>query len=485
MTTSAAEEPISRTQELAAFAATLDLADIPAEVVHQAERLTLDTCGCAIAGYADDNGKKFAHTLLSLGGVPEATFFGTGVRCPVPIAAFLNTQLSNCRDMDDNLLYHTHFANTSVLPALAVAEKQHASGAAFLASVIAAFEVTARITLSMPGILEVVSAPPQANFRLRMGSHAYNAIGAAVGAATVMGLGCDRTANAMGIAGYTSTLPTADKAFSEPRLTDMRYSPYGWLAWSGVLAALLASDGVTGDQRVLDGPEGFWRMRGADRCDFDVLTRDLGTKWWIMDTSFKPYPGGTWMRTSMMVLDRIVRRHDLAPEQIDKIVVHSWMLKSGGVVVQKQPKSALDTQVSYPYLLAMRALRIPPKRWQTEEVYSDPAVHRMMQKISLVHDPEAANVIYAEFEQWHGRTRKAPARVVVHANGRIYEDRGEYATGDPFDDETRLSDADLAGKFRTYADGVMRSQHIERAIEGLLSISSARDVAEVAAFLRP
>lgn len=475
-----------KTRTLAKFAAELRADDIPPEVIHQGERLILDTCCCAIAGYALDNGKKFAQTMLAMGGVPEATFFGTGARCPAPVAAFLNTQLANVGDLDDNLLYHTHFANTAVLPAFAIGEKERASGIDLVTSVIAAFEVTSRITLSMPGILRPISKPPSAKFEWpRPFGGSYNVFGAAAGAGRVMKLDANAMANALGIAGYTATVPTASKAFVEAGFSDMKYTAYGWLAWSGVLAALMAKDGITADQRVLDGPDGFWRMMGAQSCDFEMLTRDLGKKWWILDTSIKPYPAGTWMRNSMMVLERIVRKHDLKPDEIAQVTVHTWLLKESGPAVRKSPESYLDTQVSYPYLLAMIALRMPPNRWHAREVYSDPAVLRMMHKIQLTFDPQAGNVIYEEMQQWHGRTRKAPARVVVQARGETYEDQTEFATGDPFDDATRLTDDDLADKFRLYAGELIRKEHVERAVDMLLSASKLKDVAEVARFLRP
>jgi 2-methylcitrate dehydratase PrpD len=474
----------SSTETLARFGAELDFAAIPDDVVHQAERVILDTCCCAIGGYALDGSKKLVHTLQAMGGTPEATIFATGTKAPAALAALVNTQLSNALDLDDNLLYGTHFANTAVLPAFAVAESSHAPGKELVVAVVAAFEVTARIMLSMPSFLSI--APDRKlGWRSPIG-HSYNALGAAVGAGRVLGLTPLQMSDAMGLAGYTAPVPTMSKAFTEPRFSDMKYSAFGWLGWAGVLAAALAENGFSGDRRVLDGPDGFWKMMGAADCDVDVLTRDLGSKWWILETSLMPYPAGTWMRNSMLALDRIVERERLAAHEIDKIVVSTMLIKEAGPPVLTEFRSYHDTQVSYPYLLAMRALRIAPNRWHTRDVFEDPLVLELVRKIELTSSRESADVVIAEIESWsERRTTRAPATVEIHARGMVYHESSDYGKGDPFVPETRMSDDELLEKFAVHCRGIIRDHHVARASELLLSIASAENVADVADVMRP
>ncbi|MBI3966971.1 MAG: MmgE/PrpD family protein [Chloroflexi bacterium] len=472
------------TQELATFAAQLRYEDLPSEVVHQAERLALDTCCCAIGGYILDNGKIFLRVLESLGGKPEATLFPTGHRTSVAAAAYVNTELANLLDLDDNLLYHSHFANTSVMPALAMAERQGASGKALVTAIVAAFEVTARITLSLPGVVEVISPPPD----LKMGwpnpwGHSFNTFGAAVGAGKLLLLSPETMVHALGIAGYTAPVPGCDAAFSSARLTGFKYAPYGGMAWSGVVAARLAQEGLTADSQVLESDHGFWKMIGAKYCDFDMLTRDLGSKWWILDTSIKPYPAGTWMRNSMLAVDQLMSAHDFRPAEIEQILVKTWVLREKSPATQTEPQSYLDTQVSYPYLLAMRVLRIPPNRWHAKEVYTDPLVLDTMKKIRIEGDPTISQQVYDEVSQGVRRATKAPARVEIAARGQTFSEYVEYAKGDPFSTETRLSDDELAEKFRTHTTDLLRSSHIEQAIEALLDLSSVHDVRTVTPLL--
>jgi 2-methylcitrate dehydratase PrpD len=389
--------------------------------------------------------------------------------------------------MDDTLLYDTHLSNTCVMAALAMAEKEHKSGAVLATAVVAAFEVGARITLSLPYMLKVISPPPDLRFQWPnpMG-HSCNTLAAAIGAGLALGLGPDEMANALGIAGYSAPVPTIDKAFSGDRLSDMKYASYGWMAWSGVLAALLAREGLTGDRSVLDGEHGFWRMVGAESREPAVLTQELGTKWWIMDTSVKMTPAGTWMRSPMLALEKVMAREHLAADEISTVRVRTFIARDRSSQTLAQPQSFRDTQVSYVYLLAMQMLGIPPHRWHAPEVYQDVRVWDAMRKIELINDPAAALVIYEEMQnpRWHGRNTRSPAVVEVQARGSTFSERVETPRGD-FGPGTRPSDEDLANKFRMFTSDIIRTDHAEAAIQKLLDLPSVQDSADLGAILSP
>lgn len=474
----------SSTEKLARFAAELRFEDIPAHVVHQAERLILDTCCCAIGGFVLDNGQIFSSVLASLGGKPEATLFPTGHKTSVAVAAFVNTELANLLDMDDCFYYSSHFANSSVMPALAMAERQNTSGKQLITAVVAAFEITARIALSLPPFWKVVSPPPDMRIeRPESFGHTFNTFGAAIGSAKILGLNNEQMGNVFGIAGCTTPLPGIGKAITVPRLSGMKYAPYGWMGWSGVVAALLVEQGLTADTAILDGKNGYWKMAGAEYCDFEILSSGLGSKWWILDTSFKPYPAGTWMRNPMLALDRIVAKHNIKPGEIEKIIVKSWTIGGkNSPFTQDEPQSYLDTQISYPYLLTMRALRIPPNQWHTREVYTDQTVLSTMKKITLEPDPKATQILFEELTHGVRRATKAPATVVVHTRGNYFSEYADYAKGDPTP-ETRMSDEELADKFRMHTNTLIGGANVEKAINSLLSISKVDNVNQVTPLL--
>src|SRR5207249_8276145 len=114
---------------------------------------------------------------------------------------------------------------------------------------------------------------------------------AAVAAAgRILGLTPDQMHHAMGIAGYGATVPTMRKFGSSSRPPMTKYDHLGLMAQAGIQAALLARRGFTGDLDVLEGDIGFWRFAGAPGCDWETLTRDLGSSWATREVAYKWYP---------------------------------------------------------------------------------------------------------------------------------------------------------------------------------------------------
>lgn len=470
----------SVTQQLAKFAADLRYEDLPQEVVHQAERLILDTVCCTIAGYAHDAGKIFNQFADTLGGEPEATILPSGKRRSVASAAFVNGALAHLLDLDDCLLTFSHIAIGSVMTPLAMAEKQRSSGKDLVCAVVAAYEVSARVGLSVPALFKVKSPPPDLKLEfMDPFGMSHNVFGNAVGCAKLLGLDADAMAHAMGIAGYTTPVHAHNKATSLPRNHMMKHIPFGWINWAGAIAASLASEGLEADTTVLDGEHGYWKMSGSESVDFDIMTRDIGSKWWLMDTSIKPYPAATYMRSSLWAMDKIINEHGIQPSEISKIIVKTWPLRENSPFTQAKAKGALDAQVSYPYLLAMRAHRVPPNKWQTKEVISDPAIIDTIGKVEIERADAAAMVLYEQLTDSLRRVRRVPSTVVVHARGQVFSEYAEFGKGDPYSDETRLSDEELMTKFRAHTERLIRSSHVEPAIDALLHMSKVKDVTTV------
>jgi 2-methylcitrate dehydratase PrpD len=59
---------------------------------------------------------------------------------------------------------------------------------------------------------------------------------------------------------------------------------------AGVLAALLAKQGLGADSDVIGGPAGLYSMIYGGQCDLNVLTGGLGTEFLLNDVEFKPWP---------------------------------------------------------------------------------------------------------------------------------------------------------------------------------------------------
>lgn len=111
-------------------------------------------------------------------------------------------------------------------------------------------------------------------------------VGVALGAATLLDLPLGATLDAVGIA--ASSTVGVREAFG----TMMKPFHPGKAAENGLLAVLLAEQGVTGRRTVIEAPRGFLDVLSPGGEDPEALVRDLGTTWELRSNTFKPYPCG-------------------------------------------------------------------------------------------------------------------------------------------------------------------------------------------------
>lgn len=481
------------TRRLVEYAHALRYENLPAAVVHQAKRLILDTLTCTVSGVLVDGGKIFQATVKAMGGVPEATLIPEGTKTSAANAAFVNCALANMLDLDDNLLYFSHFANSCVPPPLAAAEAAQASGKDLITAVVAAYEVASRLSLSMPGVGKVYRPPP--DLRLDWPNpfgYSYNALGAVIGASKIYRLSLEQTAHALGIAGYAAPLPSVNKWSTlnkRPMIgrqpCTFKYSAFGWMGWTGIVAARLAQEGMTGDPEVLDGDFGFWKMMGAESCDWELLTDRLNEHWWILETSFKVYTAGTWSRPAITAIEHIVRSERLLPHEIESIEVANFMSRGNentNFGMKSSTQAAAEPWLDDAYPLAMAALQVPRNRWHAAETSNHPDTIAMLARISTTKWDEAARDFFDQVKEGNRirRARGAPSRVRIRARGNTFERIERYGLGDPYTRESTLSDEGLIEKFRSFTADILRSSHQDEAIGLVFELDKLSDVSRFA-----
>src|SRR5262249_1059246 len=112
----------------------------------------------------------------------------------------------------------------------------------------------------------------------------------------------------------------------------------------------------------------------------------------------------------------------------------------------KQPTNPLSAEFSHAHCLAVQAFDIPPgPLWLQAETLNNEAISALRDKVDIQLEPSCANMAdYIEGGQW----RRIPGGVDVHARGQVFSETTDMARGDPWSDENRMSDADIAAKFR-------------------------------------
>ncbi len=263
---------MDESRRLAEVLATARYADLPEEVIADTERAVLDWLGSALAGALEPAARMVRQVVIRFGISGDATVFHSG-RSSAAGAALANGAASHILELDDIHKGSTVHAAAPVIPAaLAVAEREHASGHAFLLAVALGYEAALRIG-------EAVN-PSHYRFWHPTGTAAT--FGAAAAAGSLLQLDPVQMLHALGSAGTQAAGLwefNADGSMS-------KHLHAGKAAMNGVLSADLAHAGFTGASRILEGDRGFFRAMSSG-FDASRITEGLGTRWKIGENCFK------------------------------------------------------------------------------------------------------------------------------------------------------------------------------------------------------
>ncbi len=287
------------TETIAAFIHSLDYRTIPAEVIERAKRQAADAIGVALAGRTQPVGGLIARFVERTGGTADCVIWGTGLRSSAPQAALANGVFCHATDYDDMWLPGTHPTGVILPAAMATAEMVGASGRDLLAALVAGYEVMGKLHACVSG---------------RRGWHptpVFGTLGAAAASAKLLGGGQRAIQLALGIA--------ASEASGVGAQSGTMTKPFhsGHAARSGVVAAMLAAEGYSACDSVIDhgffepffggGGEGTW-----------VATAQLGNPFHLASPGIglKMYPSGYYLHHTFEAALELVQRYDIRPEMV-------------------------------------------------------------------------------------------------------------------------------------------------------------------------
>ena len=128
--------------------------------------------------------------------------------------------------------------------------------------------------------------------------------------------------NALSLAAYFAPLPLAGLWRRRASWNVCKYADLGWITKAGVTAALLAQNDYPGDEAILDADD-FWKACGVSNFKHSIFLEDLGKKWYITESSIKPYPCCRQFNSSIDMITKIMKQNTLRPDNIDSIKIES------------------------------------------------------------------------------------------------------------------------------------------------------------------
>ena len=293
-----------------------------------------------------------------------------------------------------------------------------------LRPIVVGYEISTRIGAAMG----------KAHYRHWHNTGTIGAFGAAAAAAEALGL--DRTRFAHALATVTTFAAGLQQAFRMDSMSKPLHA--GRAASSGVEAALMAREGVTGS---LDVMSGFAAAMG-DNPDWERGFATLGKDFHITRMTFKNHAccGHTFAAIDGAL--ELKKRMKVEPEEIDCVEVATY--RAGLEVAHyEEPRTPAEGRFSLKYVVAtalthgsVRLAAFEPERLR------DPQTREVLKKIKTSLDPELEAAFPA----------KRAARVAITARGRREEWLQPTRIGDP---DAPLSDRSLEEKYFELATPVI------------------------------
>lgn len=459
--------------KLAKFVVDTKYEDLPPEVIHAAKYLLLDSIGCGLASVTTDRGKMTIALGKRMGGPAESTIIGVGDKISNVTASFVNGELINSSDYD-TLMPGGHAPPYVIPPTLAVAESEKAGGKDLLVAIALGFEIAARVPEGLKQ-QRFVGEGKDAKFSWgKRGGQAYSNFGAAAGAAKLLSLDYERMGHALGISGHLCQVLTHVRfSFSDYRhLT--KYGMPGWQNTGGMMAALLAEMGYSGDTTVFDGDYGFFNFCGYEgEVDLKPIIQDLGKRWHFMNISYKPYPCCRMLHAGIDCLYKIIEENDIQPEEIESIEVMGHPTVELPCFLHQEVENVVDAQFNpaYVYSVVATGIKIGPE-WQDYSTMNDPKIRKLMKKVKFRGHPDFVKKAQQDIT-------KHICTVDVVAKGKKFHEetlrpRGTVGT------EGAMSDSDLEDKFRHNAARILTQDKINIAVKHLLNLEDVDRVSKIA-----
>lgn len=452
-------------RQLAIYMAALRFDDLPEAVRIHSRCLTMDAVGCGLVGSTTEELQRIRRSVKAMsGGSGEASLWGTDERAALPLSVLANSVAVHTREIDDfSLAYH---AGSVVVPAaVGVAAAVGATGKELLTAVAAGYEASFRI--AQGGAAEGI--PGFLPFK-KKGWHStslFGPFGAAVAAAKLLKLDADGMTSAIGIAGSTAA---GTWAFIDEGNTVKRVHP-GLAAKSGVVAAFLAREGITGPGGLLEADwGGFYRtyLQGEPYYPDHVIGR-LGSDWQILHAGFKPYASCRRIHSPLDALFVVMQKHGLKPEQVKSITVN------GNEIHERQlsrfpVNTVLEAQFSLPYTLAAALVTGSAGLDQ----YTLAAIKRaeiapLAERVTVRRDPSIAET-------------GEPRLEFALNDGRILIETVHVPKGHP---KNPLTLEELTTKFRTNAGLVLPGEKVAGLTDAMIHLEELPDVRPLVASLDP
>jgi 2-methylcitrate dehydratase PrpD len=432
--------------------------DIPEEARQAAKNAMVDWVGVAIAGSSEPVAQIATSYAKRRKAIDEAGVIGGAFLTSAELAAWVNGTAGHALDFDDTFPNSTGYnfhPTAPVLPAvLALGQRCNSPGAAIITAYVAGIEVESRVGAAV------------GRYNSEIGWHptpVVGTMGAAAACANILRLNGQQARAALGTAGSL----TGGLARNFGTMTKPLHA--GNAARNGVVAALLAEEGFTANDSIMEGENGFCSIFSGGRVTKlgDVI-RDLGEKWHIVSPgiSFKAYPCCRSTHSGIDASFHLRNRPGLDPNQVAEIICKTspWHTQLARF---HRPRSGKEGKFSIPYCIATALLRGEVSLGDfTDGKVADGEVQALLSKVEYLYPVEYSKC----------PSSLAQEVVVKLNNGVEYSYKVDLPKGEP---ANPMTDEELLAKFIDCASLLLPQAVIERTRSMMTSLESLDDISKL------
>ena len=441
-------------ETLARFAAETRLEDIPDRVREHARRVLLDSVGVILGGSVRPEVSALRQRLGADRGA-GATVYARGAPAhDARTAALLNGIAGRAIELCEGMRLASGQAAIQILPGmLAVGEAVGASGRDLLTTLVAGYEVAARLGMA---------------FKPRPLAHQNGQamlIAAAAAGALMRGLDAAKVGLAMRIAAILMLTPSYLNTGAGATALNVAG---GMSGLAGALAPDLALAGFEARPDAIE--EALGQMVGAG-FDTAQLTDELGSRWEITRNYFRQHACCNPIHPALDALEAALAALEPRPEDIDRIDFATYAFAS--VMASPQPSNYFASKYSLPHAAAVMVVRGGTGHRDIDDTaLADPAIAAMRARVSMREEA--------------GMSARAPADkpaevTLVLKDGRRHTHAVSSHKGDF---NAPYSDAALGAKFRDLAGDVLTGEGVARMEDAIARCERLGSVGELAAIVR-
>jgi len=450
---------------IAHWACALKYEHLSPEAIQAAKLFWFDSLGCALGGSQQEDAKiLLKHHRAMSDGNGKATVFVSGFKTNPVDAAFLNGHM--IRAMDYNDIYWKadpcHPSDLIAAP-LALCQSEGLSGKDLILATIIAYEVEMRLCeIGRPGVREY-------------GWHhaTLSAFAAPVAAGRVLNLTPEQMVSAIGVSAARTFCPGAVTA---GKLTNMKNTVDPWAGRMGAESALLARDGFSGPEHIIDGKEGLFAVfkhvqyKGQPATfDGEGLIKDLPTSpnshYRILDCGMKSFPIEALSHAPLTAMMKTVKENKIKAEAVKEIKVEVIARAADilGDPHKYRPDSKETADHSLPYCLAVGLVdgMVTPLQFKEERVL-DKSLIPIMDKVKVVANEEF-EALFPKFQ---------PSRVTIKLkSGASHQQRVDVPKGDPRDP---MTEDEIAVKFNALGQDIVGKKNCAALRTLIMSIEKQK-----------